>query len=82
VLSLEYQSKTQLIHGMVETMRIYSSKGDKYCAVCSVCGGDHNVVIIPLKDGRRRIISLPFPNTETKLAELQLKLRRGRKSLP
>lgn len=28
--------------------------------LCPVCGGDHNVIIVPLENGRR-IISPPFP---------------------
>jgi hypothetical protein len=28
--------------------------------LCPVCGGDHNVIIVPLENGRR-IITLPFP---------------------
>lgn len=54
-------------------MKKYYAKIDKFCRVC---GGSHDVVIIPLKDGSRRVIGLPFPNTETKLVEVGLKLKR------
>jgi hypothetical protein len=58
---------------LVKSMTIYSDRLHKSSVICSVCGGDHNVIIIPLSDGSRRVISPPFPDTETKLAELGLK---------
>jgi len=62
-------------------MRIYSGRVDKYshrtCSCCDVCGGDHEVIIIiPLSDCGRRVISQQFPDSETELARLGLKVRR------
>ena len=54
-------------------MKIYSDRLDKFSVICSVCGGDHNVIIIPLKDGSRRVISPPLPE-QNDLATLGLKL--------
>jgi hypothetical protein len=33
-------------------------------SLCHICGGDHNVVVIPLENGGR-IISRPFPKNKT-----------------
>lgn len=62
---------------LVKTMRIYGDRINKSSIICSVCGGDHNVIIIPLNDGSRRIISPPFPNDETELTKLGLKFKRS-----
>jgi hypothetical protein len=78
MLNLEEKSRIQPVQGMQKLvnplMKIHYSKLDKFCRVC---GGDHDVVIIPLEDGSRRVISPPFPDTVTKLARLRLKLKRG-----
>lgn len=79
-LILSLSLRTKPVKGVEKLMKSpmtkYYSRVDKYS--CRVCGGNHNVVIIPLRDGsgRRRVIELPFPDTETGLAGSGLKLNR------
>jgi hypothetical protein len=55
VPNLDLNSRTQ--QGLANLKMKFKTETNK---LCPVCGGDHNVIIVPLENGRR-IITLPFP---------------------
>ena len=49
---------------------------DLRISVCKICGGDHNVIIVPLENGGR-IVTSPFLENRT-----NINLKRKRKLTP